>query len=74
VTETVIKTSPPQGVVFVELGEAELNGFARPVKLFEARPAPSPQKPVEQQDECSRDRAEVSNGVLVPADIDWRIQ
>jgi adenylate cyclase len=37
VGEQVVERAPPQGVTFVELGQVQLNGFARPVRLLEAR-------------------------------------
>jgi adenylate cyclase len=39
VSERVAERAPPQGVTFVELGELPLEGFARPVRLLEARRA-----------------------------------
>src|ERR671937_1984535 len=39
VSERVAERAPPQGVTFVELGELPLKGFARPVRLLEARRA-----------------------------------
>jgi len=39
VSERVAERAPPQGVTFVELGELSLKGFARPVRLLEARRA-----------------------------------
>src|SRR5215204_5957622 len=39
VSERVVERAPPQGVTFVELGELRLEGFARPVRLLEARRA-----------------------------------
>jgi class 3 adenylate cyclase len=39
VSERVAERAPPQGVRFVELGELPLKGFARPVRLLEARRA-----------------------------------
>jgi adenylate cyclase len=39
VSERVAERAPPQGVAFVELGELPLKGFARPVRLLEARRA-----------------------------------
>jgi adenylate cyclase len=35
VSESVIQSPPPDGVHFVELGEVQLKGFARPVRLLE---------------------------------------
>jgi class 3 adenylate cyclase len=35
----VAESAPPAGVVFSEAGEVELKGFARPVRLLEARRA-----------------------------------
>jgi class 3 adenylate cyclase len=37
VGEQVVAAAPPQGVTFVELGQVQLKGFARPVRLLEAR-------------------------------------
>jgi len=37
VGEQVVERAPPQGVTFVELGQVQLKGFARPVRLLEAR-------------------------------------
>jgi adenylate cyclase len=37
VSERVAERAPPQGVTLVELGELPLKGFARPVRLLEAR-------------------------------------
>jgi adenylate cyclase len=37
VSERVAERAPPPGVTFVELGELRLEGFARPVRLLEAR-------------------------------------
>jgi adenylate cyclase len=37
VGEQVVERAPPHGVTFVELGQVQLNGFARPVRLLEAR-------------------------------------
>jgi hypothetical protein len=42
VSESVLQAPPPDGVRFVELGEVELKGFARPVRLLEARRAEEP--------------------------------
>src|SRR5215218_4735790 len=39
VSERVAELTPPQGVTFVELGQAQLEGIARPVRLLEARRA-----------------------------------
>src|SRR5215216_5881948 len=39
VSEPVIQRAPPQGVTFVELGQVQLEGFAHPVRLLEARRA-----------------------------------
>jgi class 3 adenylate cyclase len=39
VGERVAGSAPPEGVTFVELGELRLEGFARPVRLLEARRA-----------------------------------
>ena len=39
VSGSVAESAPPQGVTFVELGELRLDGFARPVRLLEARRA-----------------------------------
>jgi adenylate cyclase len=39
VSERVAESAPPAGVAFVELGELRLKGFARPVRLLEARRA-----------------------------------
>jgi adenylate cyclase len=36
VSESVLQAPPPDGVRFVELGEVQLKGFARPVRLLEA--------------------------------------
>jgi class 3 adenylate cyclase len=33
----VAESGPPEGVHFVELGELELKGFARPVRLLKVR-------------------------------------
>jgi adenylate cyclase len=41
VSQRVAESAPPEGVSFVELGELRLEGFARPVRLLEARRAPS---------------------------------
>ena len=35
VSESVLQAPPPDGVRFVELGEVQLKGFARPVRLLE---------------------------------------
>ena len=37
VSQRVAESGPPVGVRFVELGELELKGFARPVGLLELR-------------------------------------
>jgi adenylate cyclase len=37
VSERVAERAPPQGVTFVELGLVQLEGFAHPVRLLEAR-------------------------------------
>jgi adenylate cyclase len=39
VSEGVLQAPPPDGVRFVELGEVQLKGFARPVRLLEVCPA-----------------------------------
>jgi adenylate cyclase len=39
VSRSVAESAPPGGVVFREAGEVELKGFARPVRLLEARRA-----------------------------------
>jgi adenylate cyclase len=39
VSDRVAESAPPEGVTFVELGELRLEGFARPVRLLEARRA-----------------------------------
>jgi adenylate cyclase len=39
VSHSVAESGPPEGVSFVELGELPLEGFARPVRLLEARRA-----------------------------------
>jgi adenylate cyclase len=39
VSERVAERAPPQGVTFVELGQVQLEGIARPVRLLEARRA-----------------------------------
>jgi adenylate cyclase len=39
VSQSVADSAPPQGVRFAELGELPLKGFARPVRLLEARRA-----------------------------------
>jgi adenylate cyclase len=39
VSQSVADPAPPPGVRFLELGELELKGFARPVRLLEARRA-----------------------------------
>jgi class 3 adenylate cyclase len=36
VSDSVVKLGSPEGVVFLEAGEVQLKGFARPVMLFEA--------------------------------------
>jgi adenylate cyclase len=38
-SQSVAASAPPPGVRFVELGELDLKGFARPVRLLEARRA-----------------------------------
>ena len=37
VSQRVADSAPPDGVVFTDAGEVELKGFARPVRLLEAR-------------------------------------
>jgi class 3 adenylate cyclase len=37
VSGSVTDSPPPQGVAFAEVGEVRLQGFARPVRLLEAR-------------------------------------
>jgi class 3 adenylate cyclase len=37
VSQSVAESAPPEGVWFVELEELRLEGFARPVRLLEAR-------------------------------------
>ena len=37
VSQRVAESASPEGVSFVELGELRLEGFARPVRLLEAR-------------------------------------
>jgi adenylate cyclase len=37
VSERVAERAPPQGVTFAELGQVQLEGFAHPVRLLEAR-------------------------------------
>jgi adenylate cyclase len=37
VSASVVDSPPPSGVAFVEVGEVPLKGFARPVRLLEAR-------------------------------------
>jgi len=37
VSQRVAESGPPEGVRLVELGELELKGFTRPVRLLEAR-------------------------------------
>ena len=37
VSQRVAESGPPEGVRFVELGELELKGFARPVRLLKVR-------------------------------------
>jgi class 3 adenylate cyclase len=37
VSERVAELTPPQGVTFVELGQVQLEGIARPVRVLEAR-------------------------------------
>jgi adenylate cyclase len=39
VSERVAERAPPQGVTFVELGQVQLQGIAKPVRLLEARRA-----------------------------------
>jgi adenylate cyclase len=39
VSRSVAESAPPGGVVFTDAGEVELKGFARPVRLLEARRA-----------------------------------
>jgi adenylate cyclase len=39
VSGSVVESASPEGVTFVELGELRLEGFARPVRLLEARQA-----------------------------------
>jgi adenylate cyclase len=39
VSQSVAQSAPPAGVALVELGELRLKGFARPVRLLEARRA-----------------------------------
>jgi adenylate cyclase len=39
VSRRVAESAPPDGVVFTDAGEVELKGFARPVRLLEARRA-----------------------------------
>jgi adenylate cyclase len=39
VSQSVAESAPPAGVALVELGELRLKGFARPVRLLEARRA-----------------------------------
>jgi adenylate cyclase len=39
VSQSVVETASPQGVVFVELGDVRLEGISRPVRVFEARRA-----------------------------------
>jgi adenylate cyclase len=39
VSEDVLQAPAPDGVRFVEVGEVQLKGFARPVRLLEARRA-----------------------------------
>ena len=39
VSQSVAEPAPPAGVALVELGELRLKGFARPVRLLEARRA-----------------------------------
>jgi class 3 adenylate cyclase len=36
VSQRVVDAAPPQGVAFVEVGEAQLKGFAGPVRLLQA--------------------------------------
>jgi adenylate cyclase len=37
VSDSVAESTPPEGVIFAELGELELKGFTHPVRLLEAR-------------------------------------
>jgi adenylate cyclase len=39
VSQSVVETASPQGVIFVELGDVRLEGISRPVRVFEARRA-----------------------------------
>ncbi len=39
VSQRVVESAPPQDVAFVDVGEVQLKGFARPVRLLEARRA-----------------------------------
>jgi len=39
VSQSVVETAPPQGVIFVALGDVRLEGISRPVRMFEARRA-----------------------------------
>jgi len=39
VSQSVPESASPEGVALVELGELRLEGFARPVRLLEARRA-----------------------------------
>jgi class 3 adenylate cyclase len=39
VSQSVAESAPPAGVALVELGALRLKGFARPVRLLEARRA-----------------------------------
>jgi adenylate cyclase len=36
VAEQVVATAPPRGVAFVELGQVQLMGISRPVRVLEA--------------------------------------
>ena len=37
VTERVVEAAAPEETMFTEIGEVDLKGFLRPVKVFEAR-------------------------------------
>jgi class 3 adenylate cyclase len=39
VTRSVVETASSQDVIFVELGDVQLQGISRPVRVFEARRA-----------------------------------
>jgi adenylate cyclase len=39
VSQSVVETASPQGVIFVALGDVRLEGISRPVRVFEARRA-----------------------------------